>query len=262
MKSFRWSVIPLILLAFGLNSLFSGCDAVCVNGEGNTVIVSRQVGNFSEINFGTEGTVYVTQGSETSLTIEAQQNVIDDLITEVHGNELEIYNDHCLRDHVPMIIRITTPDISALIMSGSGDMILTGKVNTGSLSLVISGSGSIQAQDTVFASAVKLTESGSGFINVLAECENATTVISGSGEVTLNGHATDQHITISGSGGFYGFGFVTDATTVEVSGSGLAEVFANLMLNVSISGSGSVYYKGNPSVTANISGSGEVVNAN
>jgi hypothetical protein len=263
MKTLRKSIIiAAVLIAAAASFTMQGCKESCINGEGGVVTQSRNLGDFSMISFGTEGTVYVTQGASTSFTVEAQQNVIDDLITKVQGEELTIYNDHCLRDHAPIVIHITSPDVSELRMSGSGEIITQGKIFSNSLALVMSGSGSIETQDSLITGSLSSTLSGSGTIMALAKSSESSSVISGSGEIKLFGSSVNQSVTISGSGDFHGFDYVTDETSVNISGSGNAEIFANSILDVTISGSGNVYYKGFPVISTNISGSGNVINSN
>lgn len=263
MKTFKTSISTVVIIFLAATAFtFQSCDKSCINGQGGVVTENRSLGNFSIINFGTEGTIYVTQGATTSFTVEAQQNVIDDLITKVQGEELSIYNDHCLRDHSPIIIHITTPNINELRMSGSGTMISQGKIYGNAIALVMSGSGNIQTEDSLLSTSLSVTLSGSGTIQALAGNSESDCTISGSGEVTLSGFSNNSGVTISGSGNFHGFNFITDETSVNISGSGNAEVFANNSLNVTISGSGNVYYKGFPVISTNISGSGNVINSN
>ncbi|MEI7803331.1 MAG: DUF2807 domain-containing protein, partial [Bacteroidota bacterium] len=73
----------------------------CIKGKGTVQTQTRDVSGYSQIEFQTEGTVYITQDTFYSLKIEAQQNIIDDMQTELNGNSLKIYNKHCLKNHEP-----------------------------------------------------------------------------------------------------------------------------------------------------------------
>ena len=253
----------LIILVFSVSLLaLDGCKNACIHGDGATVTQSRTPGSFSKISFSGEGTVYITQDSVTSFTVEAQQNVIDDLQTEIQGDNLNIYNKHCLKDQAPVVIHITSPNITAITLSGTGSMITQGKIHSSNMDLTVSGTGVIETQDTVFASSMSNNNSGTGTITFIVEGTSMNSTISGSGETTVSGFCNSQPVNISGSGNFHGFNFMTDDASVTISGSGNAEVYANNSLDVNISGSGSVYYKGFPAITVHISGSGGVVNSN
>lgn len=107
--------------------------------------------------------------------------------------------------------------------------------------------------------------------------------VSGSGKIELNGNfkpVDELKISISGSGSILARDvFETEETTVNISGSGKADILkiisteaevdisgsGNASLNIlnklkaRISGSGKIYYSGSPEVDADVSGSGKVI---
>lgn len=83
----------------------------------------------------------------------------------------------------------------------------------------------------------------------------------GSGSTSVSGEVVDLELSLSGSGDFKGLGLRTTRATVELSGSGSAEVQVSELLNAELSGSGSVEYVGNPAVKQATSGSGRVQKA-
>lgn len=107
--------------------------------------------------------------------------------------------------------------------------------------------------------------------------------LSGSGKIELNGNfkpVDELKISISGSGNILARDvFETEETTVNISGSGKADILkivsneaevdisgsGNASLNIlkklkaRISGSGKIYYSGSPEVDADVSGSGKVI---
>lgn len=234
----------------------------CINGSGNTVTVMRDAGDFSSVSFGTEGTIYVSQSPITSITIVAQQDVIDDMATNVNGGELNIYNRHCLTGSLPITIYVTTPNLNGVKMSGDGDLYLTSSVTADHFDATLSGSGSIHIQDSVTAPVMSTTISGSGDIDLIAYCNAMNTTISGSGTISISGASASHTANTSGSGTLHAYGFITNTSSISISGSGNEELFVNDALDVTISGSGNVYYKGDAVVTSHISGSGSVIHVN
>lgn len=251
-----YPIIGILLIAL------QSCDNHCIHGKGNTVTQTRTLGSFSGINFSTEGMVYVSQDSITSFSVEAQQNIIDDLITKVQGDELQIYNDHCLKDHAQILVHVSTPSINSLSLSGVGEMITTSKILSGQLDISVSGTGSFASMDSIIASTMSEDLSGTGSVDLLAACTSMNSSNSGTGTITINGFADSHTIHTSGTGDMHGYGFITNTASVFISGSSNVEVFVNDVLDVTISGSGNVYYKGNPVVTTHISGSGSVIHVN
>lgn len=103
---------------------------------------------------------------------------------------------------------------------------------------------------------------GYGTIEVEGLSEQTLKVESiGSGSTSISGEVVDLELSLSGSGDFKGLDLRTTRATVELSGSGSAEVQVSELLNAELSGSGSVEYVGNPAVKQVTSGSGRVQKA-
>jgi len=212
-----------------------------ISGHGPVVTETRNVSGFNSINAGIDGTVYVTPGPVYKVEIHAQKNVIDILETNVSGGELKLefdYRKH-LGVHDPVEVYITAPDITGLIVNGSGDIKVTDVLRPSNMALKISGSGTINIP--------KL------------ETSYIYAKISGSGDMVLNeGTADHEKIEISGSGSVDLLNVAARTGETHTSGSGTTKVNLSESLDVHISGSGDVFYKGHPVITAGISGSGEV----
>ncbi|MGD9929752.1 MAG: head GIN domain-containing protein [Mangrovibacterium sp.] len=206
----------------------------------------REVAAFSEISLRIPGKLYLEQGSKQSIEIVAKQSTLDEIITEVKGRELIIRfksKNYLWKDFETgkIEIFITVPEIGALSVSGSGDIINDGEINSRILNLAVSGSGDILLNDL--------------------KAERLKVAISGSGDVELagNGKTEDLSVAISGSGNYKGADFACDDVNVRIAGSGSAYVHADRVLNVRVAGSGDVKYKGNPQIDQTVVGSGRVI---
>jgi hypothetical protein len=205
---------------------------------------TREVPSFSEISMRISGKLYLNQGDRQSVRIVASQSTQDEIITEVKGRSLVIRfksNNLFMRSFNPGKIEVfvTVPEINALSVSGSGDILADKEIKSRILDLAISGSGNITVEQLI-AERVKAGISGSG--NLLVK----------------NGHADDLTITLSGSGNFNGAGFEVSNVDARISGSGNCNVHANESLKARVAGSGSVNYSGNPSIDTSVVGSGRI----
>ncbi len=209
-------------------------------------IEDRHLSGFSAVSAGGSFDVYITQGPTESVKVEAPDNIIDQIITEVDGGVLKIYNKHnngfhwdeMFGNHKKIAVYVTCKDLNAISVSGSGDVSFKDGIRTNSLKLKVSGSGDVSGKVDV-----KSLESG----------------ITGSGDVKLSGHAENSVVSVSGSGDFEARNMVTVNTSVQVSGSGDASVNASGRVNASISGSGDVRYTGGArNISSAKSGSGDI----
>jgi hypothetical protein len=239
MKTTKLLFVMLLAIVFTAMVLAS-----CVRGKGDVVTQTVQLDPFSGIDNSISADVYIKHAPVQSVEISAQQNIIDHIKLGVSDGIWKIKFDKNNVTHFePVTIYISVPNLSSLIISGSGNIYMTNTFDScGTVDLNISGSGNIDA-----------------YLNSISKTYST---ISGSGNINLSGNSPDQDISISGSGNIHAFPFHTMNTVVTISGSGLCEVTADSTLNVTISGSGNVYYKGHPDITVNTSGSGGIHNAN
>ncbi|PHN02647.1 head GIN domain-containing protein [Flavilitoribacter nigricans] len=209
-----------------------------ISGEGPVVKRTLDLSSFDKVVLTNNAKVYLRQGSRQSVEVEAQQNIIDNLVTEVSGDTWKIRFDKSVRRYEGMKVYITIPTLEGARVSGSGSII---------------GENTFTGLDELGVSI-----SGSGNISLDVEANMIDSHISGSGDIRLAG-TTDKHgISISGSGEVEAYDLISDSCKVRISGSGDCEVEVKEDLEVRISGSGDVNYKGRPRVSSRISGSGDI----
>ncbi|RAK64174.1 head GIN domain-containing protein [Hymenobacter edaphi] len=214
-----------------------------VRGVGPTETQKRTVNSFSRVELKIDAEVILTQGPQREVHIEAQQNILDVLETELSGDELQIEYGHArVVGHSPVKVYITAPSLSEVEVSGSGKLRTATPWAANSLKVGVTGSGEADVE--------------------LANVDGLRATVSGSGEVKLRGTAATNNISISGSGKVSAYDLSTQDTYASISGSGKAYVRAARTLSAEISGSGTVYYRGTPTVTSRISGSGKVLTGN
>ena len=213
-----------------------------IRGEGPTVTQDLDLPAFDAIKLSMDADVYVRQGSQQSVRIEAQQNMIDNIKKEVSDNTWRITTDRWVTRHDPIKIYITIPKLTEASVSGSGNLM---------------GETAFSGSDR-FMTGV----SGSGNVKLEITCDELDARVSGSGNVRLAGSTGSLTAKISGSGNIKAEDLAAKTCNVQVSGSGNSSVNVSDELDVKISGSGDVSYKGRPKVSSRISGSGDLVSRN
>jgi hypothetical protein len=231
-------LILLVLLSIPVIAIQS-CNKA-ISGEGDTVIRDRSISKtFTGVSLSIDADVFVTQGSESKITIHGQENIINNIDLDVNGNTLDIGFNKNARDYDKLKIYITTAALEKLNISGSGSITAADNVSTTNMDVNISGSGDI-------------------FVNKLNASSSVEANISGSGNITLAGVTNNTDYNISGSGSIHAFDLPCKNSTVHISGSGDVETNVTDKLDAHISGSGDIFYKGRPVVNTNISGDGKV----
>ncbi len=233
----------ILLVGLAIMVMSGSCvfiDTETVKGDGNVTVEERKGLTAHRIRLSGFMDVELSQGSGTSVKVEADDNLQEYIITEMEDDVLVVK----MRSNIRFInsdrlkIYITTDRLEQLTLSGSGNITGTSKF-TGSEHL-------------------KLRVSGVGDIKLDFNTPELEAEISGSGSLVLSGETKDAKIQINGVGDCNAEAMKAENATVKISGSGDVKVFADNNLDVTIRGVGSVYYKGEASVSQKISGSGEV----
>lgn len=223
--------------------LFSSCGWRNVRGNGDLTTSNRSHRGFTGVKTAGSFDLYVTQGNEFEVKIEAEENLMKYILTEVHGNELEVKVKRGvnLRPRKDMKVYVTAPAFRELSIAGSGNIVSDNRLSyNGTMKFSIAGSGDIQITE-VDAPEVKIK-------------------IAGSGSVEVNGSTRSAEYRISGSGDIRCSNLKSENASVHIAGSGGVWLFASQELDVHIAGGGDVYYRGNPpQVKKHIAGSGNLV---
>lgn len=205
---------------------------------------TRNVGDFKEISLAIPAELQLTQGSKNEVIIEADEDLLEKIITEVREGKLVIKFDRWFsyKGFDKIIVYVTVKDIEKLVLSGSGEIVSKTPIKADDLKLVVTGSGSIIIDD------LSANEVG-GFI-------------SGSGDIRVDGKSKAKVLdaTVTGSGDFFASNLEFDKADLTITGSGTIKANVINELEATITGSGRIYYKGNPVIDANITGSGKIRN--
>jgi hypothetical protein len=255
----RFLLITMVTAILILSSCLR--SFICIHGNGNVVSEYRTPGLFSKISNSTNVDVIFRISDTTGVTVEAEENLIGYIETELHNGTLEIGLRHgiaCLNFNEPARIIVTAPSVSEIALSGSGK-IIAGSLTGGFVSVKLSGSGAITVEG-VTADDMDVRISGSGDIQLRSiETSSIDARISGSGDMNLEGDAAVANFTTSGSGDNHSQNLLVKTAVITISGSGNIYTSVETRLNASISGSGNIYLKGNPRIYENVSGSGRII---
>jgi len=243
-KNNRTSRIMKVVVLVALIGILAVTAASCkwtigvVRGSGDIESEEREVSGFNEIEFTGIGNLIIEQGDEESLVVEADDNIIGLIETEVRGDKLHIGFKRGVNVVPTSRIKfyLTVVDLDRIDLLGLGD-IDCDRFETDDLEFNISGSGDIEFKITA---------------------ESIETNVSGLGNINLLGKVDSHKIRISGSGKYDAEELESKDCEVEISGLGSATVNASDNLDIEINGAGNVYYKGDPHVSQHISGLGRI----
>lgn len=223
MKNLRLLTVTLTLLA--ITACTNAQLRKTVHGDNNVVKKERKAGNFSGIRVSTGIDVFLKQGDNEVITVEADENLHEYIITEVKGDILHVYTDANIRDASRKRVYVTMKDINSVKTTSAGDVIGETPIKTDRLELSASSAGDIKLE--VFAKEVGIN-------------------ISSSGDITVSGKADILEADLSSAGDLNAYDLEVREADVSVSSAGDADVNVSEKITARASSAGDINYKGNP----------------
>ena len=270
MKTLQKTLLILSLLAIVPISLIAQSSKV--------IKEKKNLSGFSAISISGGWSAVITQGENFLVTIEANEESMENLRIEVKNETLYVYNEDRKfrfsdifrsRRNTIRKVYITLPELQKITASGGSDILPQTAFSTQNMKIVLSGgsdlkslfldcrslnckmSGGSDASIHLVNSeneSVKITTSGGSDVS-LSSLSAALLEIKASGgsDLKLEGATTNLQLNSSGGSDVYAFKLKTKNCTATLSGGSDADLYVIDALNVSISGSGDVRCKGNPS---------------
>lgn len=153
-------------------------------GSGNVVTEKRNVTGFKGVEVGGVFQVEIVAGKEYSVEVEADDNLVPLISTEVEGGVLRIRTEKSISKQSALKIRVSAPDIETLHTSGVSGITLSGVKNS-ALSVESSGASKINVEGTTGTLTVDV--SGASVVDAAnLQATNAKVGGSGACKITVN----------------------------------------------------------------------------
>ena len=231
-------------LLASLTSCFQNCRAM---DDGPIITSDRRVSSFDKIELSVPYDIFYTQGTKCSVKIEGPEKLVKRIATESDGQQLKVYfpireTFRFGRNCGQVSIFITSPDVTSVVLRGSGTFVAKGKIDSDTLDLHLLGSGDMHVSDVI--------------------CDQLTTFLQGSGDLTVdNVQAVLSRVRLLGSGDLCVKQQHVTTTDISLTGSGDIDMHMKNCKNVSckLIGSGDVTLTGDvATLNRSTTGSGDI----
>lgn len=210
-----------------------------IKGTGYLLVQARDASKpFTKISVQQGITLYLKQGKEFGITIEADDNIISHVKTEIKNGQLNVFLDPnvIIRSFTAMNVSVATPEITGLDVSSAARLIGSSPLRVNKLELSASG-----------AAVVKLEVEGK---ELDVEASNAA-------KLELKGAVDHLELEMSSSATLKAWDLRVSDCEAEISNAAKAEVYVSGTLGVQLSSAGLLVYDGNPRITKqDVSGRG------
>ncbi|MDQ3179093.1 MAG: DUF2807 domain-containing protein [Acidobacteriota bacterium] len=155
-----------------------------VQGSGKAKSEKREVSGFKEVEAGGAITLEIVAQKDFSVEVNADDNLLALIKTEVSGNTLKIYSEGRISSKTKMLVKISMPELNSLDVSGASGATVA-NVKTDLLKLQASGASKIK----IDGEAASLESDASGASGIDAEglkVVNADVQASGASNTTVS----------------------------------------------------------------------------
>ncbi|MDY0097869.1 MAG: head GIN domain-containing protein [Bacteroidales bacterium] len=230
--------LTIVLLLMGITTSAGAQFRRTVYGNKRVVKTERNITGFDGVRVSSGIDVYLSQGNDEKVIVEADENLHEYIMTELRNGIIHVYTNTSIRDAELKRVYITMPEIRLISTTSAGDVIGETPVRAANLRLSASSAGDIKLE--VYADRIELD-------------------ISSSGDMTLTGEAGFLEASLSSAGDLNAFELKVKEAEVSVSSAGDAEVYVSERIRARASSAGDISYRGNPRyVDAHSSSAGSI----
>jgi hypothetical protein len=220
---------------------------------------TRPVGDdFSGIEMATHGELRVMVGEKVELVVEAADDMMKQIITEVRGDTLVIRrkdrSSNWLRQllsprreqRMRFTLTVLADQLNHLRVTSHGDVVLP-QLKGDRVRVELTSHGEVEI-DEISATAVDIELSSHGDLLIgQLQAERLTSDLTSHGLVKIrSGRVRTQRVSLSSHGDYLAEGLECEDVDVDLSSHGTAKVFATRQLGASITSHGDLYYRGSP----------------
>ncbi|MBC7935400.1 MAG: DUF2807 domain-containing protein [Rhizobacter sp.] len=209
------------------------------NGSGNVERQDRKVGEFNAVDVGGSFNVTIKQGNSYKLRIDADDNILEDIETEVSEGILSIeYRNGVNINNADIKIYLETPLLKSIEASASASVKVEGVLNSDKT--------------------IHFEASSSATIQAAIDAPSARVDANSSGKIVLKGRTKNLDAEASSAGSIEAKELLSETTRAEASSGASIQVHASLKLEGEASSGASVSYRGDPTVSKEENSGGSV----
>jgi hypothetical protein len=223
MKNLRFIILAILVL--GISCSMGGQSRHTVHGNNKVIKTDRDAASFNGLQVSSGIDVYLKQGNNETITVEADENLHKYIITETKGGVLHVYTDANIRDAEITRVYVTMKDVTSVKTSSAGNVVGETPVKSDRLELSASSAGDIKLE--VYANELEAD-------------------ISSSGDITLSGETDKLEANLSSAGDLNSYELKAREAVISVSSAGNADINVSERITARASSAGDINYKGDP----------------
>ena len=240
MKSTTKKLLALLFVSV----LMSSCNVNMfnrVNGNSNVVTADRSTSQkFTKIKVSTGLDLYLSQGTKNKVTLEADENLHDIIITEVNDGVLKIYSEKNIWQAKARKVYVTVKNLEGLTATSGSD---------------------VYTEDVLKVETIKVSATSGADIRIALDADTVETSATSGSDIRISGTANNHTSRANSGASIEAYKLISKNATVNVSSGADINIYASESINAKASSGGDIDFKGNPREINKKSSSGGSVSA-
>jgi hypothetical protein len=223
MKSLRFLTIAVAILS--ISACTQGQMRKTVYGNNKVVTKERNTEPFTGVRVSSGIDIFLKQGNNESLSVEADENLQEYILTEVRNGVLNVYTEVNIREAERKRVYVTMKEVNSIHTTSAGDVFGETPVKSDRLELSASSAGNIKLE--AYAKEIRVNISSSGDVSLTGEVDNLEADLSSAGDLNANELKARE-------------------ADISVSSAGNADINVSEKITARASSAGDINYRGNP----------------
>ena len=202
-----------------------------IDGNGTVTTTQRELkGSFSTIETSRGLDVVITQGNTESVTVEADENLQDLIVTEVKGDVLKITTTKNIGWSATKKVFVTFDDLSKITTDSGSD---------------------VSSENTLDLDNLKIDVSSGSHLKLTLNAENLECSTSSGGNLTLSGKANSIKASANSGSDISASNLETQIAIVHANSGANVSINTSKELTAEANSGGNISYYGNPDIVNN-----------
>ncbi len=229
-----------------------------INGNGNVQSESRKLSSFDKISV-SAGIDVIYKTGPKSVTVVADENLIELIRTEVEGNTLKVTRakNTNIKHYKKFEVEVSSPELFAIKTSSGSSFQTIEKIKSSHMSVSSSSGSDIDA--VIEAKKMKVKSSSGSDIKLTLLADMVEVDSSSGSDIDLNGSARSVKLSASSGSDIKAKNLTVDNCDASVSSAGEINISVTKNLNATASSGGDIKYFGKPeTINKTVSSGGKV----
>ncbi|ARV07830.1 DUF2807 domain-containing protein [Polaribacter sp. SA4-10] len=237
------SITKLIAILF-ITTIFSSCAVDMFNKvTGNRNVISQDrkaTDNFTGVKISTGLDLYISQGSKNTITVEADENLHDIIITEVENGILKIYSEKGIWKAKSRKIYVTVKTLTSLKATSGSD---------------------IYGQDIIKTAEISISATSGADIRVSIDAQSIETSATSGAGIRISGIAVNHASSATSGSSIDAYELKSRNAIAKATSGADINIYASERLEAKATSGGDIDFMGNPKEINKKSNSGGSVSA-